>query len=137
LTASPKESIDLLTQKLEPQPPIAPERLAELISQLDHPRFSVRERATKELESLTDQVEGAVQKAMVGANAEVEQRLERVLNAASRPLLGGDQLRTDRAIDALERMATPEARQLLRKLARGSGVAARDARDALARLQDR
>src|SRR5262249_8174648 len=65
---------------------------------------------------------------------EVRRRLERLLAKLQEGLPPGGSLRELRAVEALEHIATPEAQQLLQKLA-GSAAAARSTREAKASLE--
>ena len=149
LLASPKEAIALLKDKVKPAAPIAPEIVAQLLVDLNHPKYLVREKATKRLEVIANQIEESLELALIRANPEVERRIERALQAIRQPIASKEQLQSFRVIAVLEWIGTPDARELLGRLAQDEGPLAqrdrlgrgaigrklaRDARDCLARL---
>jgi hypothetical protein len=66
---------------------------------------------------------------------EVRRQVKAILDAP-RPVPSGETLRTIRAIQVLERIGTPEAQGVLKKLATGAEAAreTREAKEALERL---
>jgi hypothetical protein len=139
LADAPARAIPLLAARLRPVAAVDPKHVATLIADLDSERFAVRDAATKELAKLGEQVHPALRRALEGEpTPELRKRVEALL-AAPRPVPRGDQLRTLRAIQVLETLATPEARDLLRKLAGGAEGAreTREASEALARMGKR
>jgi hypothetical protein len=142
LTAQPEQTVSFLAGRLRPIPVPDPRRLAQLIAELDHPRFAVRDRATGELERLGEPAEPALHKALAERlSAEARRRLEQVLtnNKKLRLHPGPEQRRLERAIEVLETIGSPPARRLLKALADGAPDAplTRDAQGALERLADR
>jgi hypothetical protein len=137
LIAQPKAAIEILKDKLKPQVPLPPKKFAELLADLNHRRFAVREEATRKLEAIASQIEGRLERALPGAEQEVAQRLDRILASVSQPIHNGEELRRLRGIEILERIGSPDAREFLRKMTKEDGQTARDARDALKRLRDR
>jgi hypothetical protein len=121
---------------LQPIPRADPKEIARLIGELDSPRFPVREMATVQLEGLDAQTEGALRSALQGKpTPEARRRMESLLkNLAAVP--NAQLLRQLRAIEALERLATPQARALIREVAGGAPDArlTREANAALRRL---
>jgi hypothetical protein len=112
-------------------------RIARLIADLDHDDFDTRQKASKELDRLAPANLPALRKALARpASLEAYRRLERILARHPEGRLSPDELRTLRAVHALEE-AGLEARFLLRKLAGGApdALLTRDARAALARLE--
>jgi type IV secretory pathway VirB4 component len=67
---------------------------------------------------------------------ELRRRLETLLSKLQGPITSTETLRSLRAIEVLEHIATPEARELLQKLARGAPEArlTREAKTAVERL---
>src|SRR5262249_51795773 len=110
------------------------DRIARLIADLDGERFAVRQQAAAELAAFGDLARPALKKALTTATSlEQRRRLEGLL---ARPAsLGPESLRDLRALEVLEYLATPEARQVLRGLADGApeGWLTRQARAALGR----
>jgi hypothetical protein len=92
--------------------------VAALIKDLDSDVFARREEASKKLREYGTKAERALRRELAGAaSPETKRRLESVLEAIG-PLvlrlpLTGDALRGVRAIEVLERVATPEAQTLL------------------------
>jgi WD40 repeat protein len=137
LAADPPGTVKLLKVRLKAEATTDPRALAQLIADLGHPRYAVREAATRRLEALAGRSDAELETALPRADAETARRIERALRAAQLPSEPGEGLQAHRAVAVLERVGTPEARQLLREVARGAGPAAREARDALERLRGR
>ncbi|MGH7223037.1 MAG: hypothetical protein ACRELF_07405, partial [Gemmataceae bacterium] len=118
LTAAPAQTLPLFKERLRPLgKPLDRKRLARLIAELDDDAFKVRERATRELALVGPDAADALRQAMFkDPSAEVKKRIEDLL---SRLKTGGDseRLRFLRAVEVLERIGTPQARELLRELA--------------------
>jgi hypothetical protein len=91
-----------------------------LIAELDDDKFTVREAATKELTELGWQAGAEIEKALKGKlSEEKKNRLESIANRMqehSLPVI----LRTSRSLMVLEKIGSPEARQVLQKLADGA-----------------
>jgi WD40 repeat protein len=139
LAAAPARAVPFLKDHLHPVARINAKRVGQLIADLDSDRFPVREAAARELAARGEQVEPALYKVLAGKpSVEVRKRVEALL-AAPRAVPPAATLRMLRAIRALERIATPEARQILRTIATGAPAAraTRDARAALERLDHR
>src|SRR5262249_20094381 len=135
----PKQATELLRERIQPVARLDTKHTAKLITDLDSEQFAVRDAATKELARLGEQVHPSLRRALEGQpSQELRKRLEALL-AAPGAVPRGDQLRTLRAIQVLESLATPEARQLLQKLAGGAPKArlTREAKAALERLKRR
>jgi RNA polymerase sigma factor (sigma-70 family) len=136
LAAQPSQAVPFLGDHLQPAADADPEKVRQLITDLDSDRFAVRAAAAKELSGLGERIEPALRQALEGKlSAEVRKRVEALLAAPPTPPRP-ETLRTLRAIQVLERIGTPEAQQILRKLAAGAAAAreTRDAKDALERL---
>src|SRR5207237_2900191 len=102
----------------------------------------IRERATAALDSLSEDVLGSLQKALNNQpTPEAGRRLQALIEKHDqrRRNPSTDRLRALRAIELLELAGTPEARQLLEKLARGAQGArlTQEAKAALERLGKR
>src|SRR5437764_1205516 len=83
---------------------------------------------------MAEQIEPLLRKAGDNsASPEVRRRIPTIL-AAVRAVPSSNRLRTLRAITALERIGTPEAREVLKRLADGD-AAARETREAKAALE--
>jgi hypothetical protein len=142
LTASPRQAVRLLKERLRPATEPDAAVVARLLSDLDHDKFEVRERATNELRGLREVVEPDL-RAALGSSPEPErrQRLERLLETLGNERLNHppDAPRAERALEVLEIIGTPEAREVLEGLAKGAPAASltREAKASLARLAAR
>jgi WD40 repeat protein len=139
LAADPPKSLPLLRERLRPAAALDPVRLKQLFADLSSDRFSVRNQAYAELLKLGDLAAPALREALGKKLSLEEQRRVEQLLAASRFASDPELVRRLRAIQVLERIGTPEARQLLRLLAGGAAGAreTEDARSALERLARR
>jgi RNA polymerase sigma factor (sigma-70 family) len=140
LARSPDRAVSFLSRQLRPVAAPPAQRLAQLIAQLDHKRFSMREQASQELEKMGDTVAPALRQALAGRPAlEVERRLQALLNRLDGMQLAPAVLWQLRAIEVLEYVGTPAARQPLERLAAGAPGArpTEEARAALGRLAAR
>ncbi|HVK11757.1 MAG TPA: hypothetical protein VM597_23495, partial [Gemmataceae bacterium] len=120
LLGSPAEAVTLLAEKVKPVPVASPERLSKLIADLDSRQFAVREKATKELESLGWAAAAALREAKLSSSEEVAKRagdLLAGLDKASPPVSAL------RAVEVLRWVGTPESRAVLQELAKGAAEA--------------
>ena len=156
LAAAPRQALVFLGAHLQPVPPL---RTADLVAALNSDQFKVRTGAFHKLELLGD---AAVQAALHRRpSLEVRQRLELFLNSLQAPtpqtarageetkaaapkglLPSGrvpppEQLRVLRALEILEQIGSPDARQVLATLAGGTPRAriTEEAKACLKRLQ--
>jgi hypothetical protein len=135
LVAAPKQSMALLRQKLSPVSRPDAAVVARLLTNLDSDDFTVRQRATDELSKLGDAITPDLRRALAKRPAlEVRRRIQQQLDQAHD--WTPERLRDHRAIQALEHIGTPEARQLLEALAGGAPGARRteEAKAVLGRL---
>jgi hypothetical protein len=98
----------------------------------------VRQKATAELLKIGERAVPPIDKALSGQPPlEVKKRLEDVREKLTTVVLTDEKLRAFRAIEVLERIATPEAQQLLQTLADGAPGAfmTTTAKTALARVR--
>ncbi len=125
LVLAPDQSIPFLQGCLKFAVAADVAKIQNCIAELDSDSFTVRQKAAQELVKTGDQVQPAIQKALQGSpSLEIRRRLEQILkNLADIP--GPETIRTIRAIMALERIGTPEARTVLEELARGAPGCAR------------
>jgi hypothetical protein len=138
LLAAGDAAVALIARHLHPAPAVDTKRIAALIADLDSDRFAVREQASRELATLDEAAETALQNTLKGSpTLETRRRAEALLAKIAQP--SGDRLRALRAVEVLERLATPAARQVLRTLAVGAADAAKtkDAAASLRRLDHR
>jgi WD40 repeat protein len=138
LTALPAESVPWIKERLQPEAPL--KDLEELITQLDDGRFRIRQQVTAKLLAIGNRIEPAIDKALA-ANPPLEtrRRLEELRKRVSSAVLTGKSLQAHRAVEVLERIGNPEARQVLTTLASGAAEAPLtvQARAALSRLTTR
>jgi hypothetical protein len=137
LLASPDQAVALLKTHLRPAAGKPWERIGRLLADLDDDAFDVREAASKELAAIG----AAAWPALVALrgetkSVEVRRRVQDLLGDPPSLRLSGEALRQARAVEALERIGSAEARRLLEALARGDERAplTLDARAALGRL---
>ncbi len=139
LVAAPEQSVLFLREHLRPVPAPDAKHLARLIADLDADQFVVREKATHELEQLGARAWPALRQVLAGQpSAEVRRRVEQLLQKPQRFLLTPEELRGWRAIEALERIGTADARGVLGRLVRegpDTSLLSRDAGAALERLR--
>jgi WD40 repeat protein len=138
LARRPGQAEDFLKDKLVASLGKSSGQLARLIADLDSDDFNVRDKAYKELAALGKSAEAALTKALEGGSSSVELRrraqdlLAKLDGSAESP----EQRAVLRAIEVLERLATPEARGLLARLAKDATDAetVRQAEGSLKRL---
>lgn len=100
-------------------PPVEAKRIQQWIDDLDSNSFEVRNRASQELEKLGDYADTALQNALAeGPSLEKTRRLEKLVQtrAARRER---ELIAYLRALEVLERIGSPEARKLIKTLAKG------------------
>jgi hypothetical protein len=136
LAAAPGQSVAFLREKLKPVAAPDPKLVAELIADLDDKDFAVREKATMALEKLAELVAPELRAALEKASLEAARRINTVLDSISRQPMPPEKLRDLRAVEALEYIATENARAILQALSRGAPGAplTRDAHATLLRL---
>jgi hypothetical protein len=138
LAAGPERSVPFLARRIKPVDRVDEARVEKLIEDLDARRFPVRKKAQDELERLGGLTAPALKKALEASpSVELRKRIEELLAKAKGQTLSPVQLQVVRAIEALERAGTPEARKALQTLARGATGALEtvEARAALDRLK--
>jgi RNA polymerase sigma factor (sigma-70 family) len=136
LAAAPEQAVSFLKEWLRAGVVTDPKRVSELIADLDSDQFAVREKAGRELENLGMDAEGALRKALEGQpSVEGRRRTQGLLERLER----AEGLRISRAVEALERINYPAARQLLETLAKRApgGRLSEDAKAAFQRLSSR
>lgn len=134
LAATPDKALPLLRERLRPIAPADPKHLAKLIADLDSEHFSVRDRAGHALEALGDLAGPALTDALkTNPPLGVRRRIDRLLTRLD-PVQSREALRGLRAIEVLEQINTPEAVELLKRVAQGA-PAARVTREANANLE--
>ena len=139
LVAAPEKALGLLKERLKPAEPADPQRVRVLLTDIESPKFAVREAASRELaqmayqaKPLTPLLREALEKRL---SPEARRRIEGILSLP-RVIRGPESLRRVRAIQVLEQVGTSEALQILNRLAAGAPTAreTEDSKAALKRL---
>jgi dipeptidyl aminopeptidase/acylaminoacyl peptidase len=122
LAAAPRRAVRLLGERLRPVGPGEVPEVGRLLKELDHDDFGVREAAQARLAKAGAVVEPALQDALLHGepSAEVRHRLTGLLRSSHREALPPQVLRASRAVEVLEYLGTPEAREVLARLAGGA-----------------
>jgi WD40 repeat protein len=121
LRASPEQSVALLGSRLHAVPPLDPRQVELLIDDLDHEDFEVRERATMRLDRLEQSAVPVLKAALAAPRSpELRRRLESLLKDVDEPRHSMQRVRDRRAIHALRAIGTPQAREVLQRLANGA-----------------
>jgi WD40 repeat protein len=140
LTAAGDKAVALLRERLRPARALDPRQIPRLIADLGNADADRREAAAAELKRFGARAEPALYAALRDRPAlEVRRRLELTIEAISEHPIAAEELRAVRAVQALERIGSPAAEEVLQTLAKGAADAdaTRDARAALARLRSR
>jgi WD40 repeat protein len=115
LSALPSRALTLLRTCLRPVRKAHSAALKRLVDALDSAKFSEREKAKAELTRIGEAALPALHEALKAPSAEVRFRAEGLI----RRLEGVERLRLRRAVEVLEHLATPQAKQLLDQSATG------------------
>jgi len=124
LTARPTEAVPLLREKLTAssvRTALDPMRIPGLIASLGSEDFKEREEASMELAKYGKAASATFRTELAkNENPEVRRRLDAFLKAPIDPTTQQDAIQAGRAIEALERIGTPDARSALETLAKGA-----------------
>jgi hypothetical protein len=140
LARAPEQSLPYIRAHLGKEPAADPERLARLVADLDADEFAARQAASVELARLGKLAEAALKRALENMpSPEVRRRAEALLKRLEEGKAASAELQTRRAVEVLERIATPEARTVIEALAKETGNprVAEEARATLDRLTRR
>jgi WD40 repeat protein len=140
LAAAPDRAVALLRRELKPAPAPTNDQLDRLFADLDSDDFATREKASRRLAEWGELAVTGVRKRLDKAESEeVRRRAQDFLARFDRPAPSPERLRQMRAVEVLEGIATPAAKELLSKLAKGAAEAplSREAAAALERLRRR
>jgi WD40 repeat protein len=138
LVRASKETLTHLKARLKPAAPEELARLKELVAQLNHDKYSVRQAAQRELEKGGEAALALLYKVLDDRpTLEVRQRVEKILLKIEVGPPSPETLRQLRALAALEMQNSPDSRAVLEALANGDPDAwlTREARASLKRLQ--
>jgi hypothetical protein len=134
------QATEFIKTHVKPVAKVEPEKVQKLVADLDDPAFETRRKAATQLAELGELAEPALRKALEGEpSAEVRKQAKGLLSKLRFPTYQGEPLRSLRAVQVLERIGTPKAREVLSELAKGADGAklTRDAKAALDRLNRR
>jgi WD40 repeat protein len=119
LVRASAQAIAFLGSRIRPLDRPDPEAVARHIADLDHKEFRKREAAARSLAELGERAREAMTQALnSGPSPETRDRLERLLAADEKPT--ADLVRRLRAIEIVEIVGTPDARELLAAWAGGA-----------------
>src|SRR5205823_2212475 len=119
LVTAGDQAVSLLKERLRPAPPFDAKRVARLLGDLDNGQFAVRERAMADLEEFEERAEDQLRAALRRRpSPEARRRVEELLGQLKET--SPRRLRKLRAVEALEYLGTPAARQVLNRLAGGA-----------------
>jgi WD40 repeat protein len=118
LSADPERAVSLLRAHLRATSAPDAGRVANLIKDLGNPAFSVRERAESKLMSHGDSVLPLLRKALASSgDAEAARRMRSLIDRAEN--WPPERLQEWRALEILEQIGNPEAKEVICTLARG------------------
>jgi RNA polymerase sigma factor (sigma-70 family) len=121
LALSPKDVAPWIKERIKPTVAFDPKRVEELIAQLENTQFKVREAAKNELYKIGERIVPALDKALAAnPSLEAKQRLQALRGKLTNMVLEGERLQAFRAVEVLQLIGTPEARQVLQTLAAGA-----------------
>lgn len=121
LRTTPGRTVAFLEQQFRPVRTLPPERLAQLIADLDSDQFPVRERASSELAATGEGAKEVLEKTLAGKpSLEVRRRVQDLLALLDTKTITPQTLRALRAIQLLECLGTEEAQRSLEGLAKGA-----------------
>jgi hypothetical protein len=138
LADNPGKAEALLKARVKAGAGVTDRQIANLIADLDADDFPVREAASKKLALLGPVAVPALEKALEGKpSAEVRRRVKALLEDNNEKGYDPERARTARALEALERLGTAEAKAVLEELAKGPADLweTADAKRALDRLK--
>jgi hypothetical protein len=121
LAALPEQTVALLRNRLQPASNSNIKRISALIDDTNNGQYAIRQAASIQLEKMGEEAEPQLLRAVrKPVSLESKRRAERALKKIERGGLSADTLRSLRAVEVLERIGSPEARQLLTTLATGA-----------------
>jgi hypothetical protein len=138
LAAAPAQSVAWIKEKIKPAGTLDSKHVEVLIARLNDDQYSARQKANAELLHLGERVLPALETALAGNPAlETRLRIQDLHKRMTGLVLKGERLRAYRAVEVLERIGNPEARQVLHALADGAPAAlvTTQAQGALRRLE--
>jgi hypothetical protein len=115
----PDDGVKVIGATIAPPAATPPERQAELVADLDSEDFATREAAAKALEALGGEAAAVLRPAEKSSSAEVRKAASALLAKIDAPPSRPEDLRIVRAVEVLERIGSPVARQVLGRWAAG------------------
>jgi hypothetical protein len=116
MIANADRAIALCRAKIKPAAKPDEKKVRQLLRDLGDSAYTVREKAEKELNSLGDLVESMLRSELAAtSSAETAARLKRLLLALASP--SPQRMAAFRAMEAVERIGTPQARKLMEEWA--------------------
>jgi WD40 repeat protein len=139
LISTPDDAVAKLTGKLKKTAAPDEAKIRKLIADLDSEAFGTRETASKELVSIGRASIPFLRRAAQTGSLELSLRANKAIRSLETHPLSGQALFHVRAVEILEQVATPAAKNLLRELAEGArgDLLTEEARGALERLKAR
>jgi RNA polymerase sigma factor (sigma-70 family) len=121
LAAAPRNAVPWIKERVKPAAPLDNKRVADLLAHLDAQDFEDRQKAAAELLKIGEGIVPALDKALAQKpSPEAAKRMEDLRVQLTGIVLQGERLRAYRAVEVLELIGTPEARQVLQALADGA-----------------
>jgi WD40 repeat protein/beta-lactamase regulating signal transducer with metallopeptidase domain len=140
LTSDPRQTVPFLAKRLKPASRVDPSKINGWIGELESEKYPVRKAAADNLIRVGEQAVPALRKVLTSSPPlETRKRIEELLEKLTGGTLTTEDLRLVRAVEILERIGTPQARQVLRTLAKGAPgtLPTREAEAALGRGQEK
>ncbi|MBL8795762.1 MAG: WD40 repeat domain-containing protein [Planctomycetia bacterium] len=121
LMRGPGQTLPYLRDQLKPVAPLAADRTARLVADLDSNQFETRDQATKELEAAGEPAAAPLRKVLAETkpSLEMRQRIEGILQRLDGTVVSAERLRIYRALEILERLDSTESRAVLKVMAGG------------------
>ena len=140
LVLAPTQAVRLLQEKMRPASNARDDHYQSWIKDLDDERFETREKATAELSTVGELAEPVLRRALTKPiSLETKARIRNLLEKMPLSLPSSDWLVTVRGLEILERIGTPQARELVEQLSKGLTESAqtREAVRSLERMKQR
>ena len=130
LAAAPKLALPYLRERMKPAVTVDEQSVGKLLARLDDDDFDVREKATHDLAAMGQAAEPFLQAALKKGDlsAEAQERLTRVLVELAKSPTPPGEIRSRRAVEALEHMDGPEGAGAVAGAGEGGGGQSGDAR---------
>src|SRR5262245_2383808 len=118
---SPEQALALLRERLRPSASPNVQRISALIADTNNGQYAVRQAASFELQRMGEEAESHLMRAVrEPSSLESKRRAERVLHSLEAKGLSAETIRSLRAVEVLERIASPESKRMLEALAAGA-----------------